>query len=131
VRLLLPGRFDHMDVDVEGKRLFIAAAENGSMEAVDRGAGKWRRSIPGFKGPTEACYVRELNKLFVASRDDGMVRVFRGDSLDLIGSIKLELGVNRAFYEPATQYDTAASLQDLIMVGWESLTRAVTNFLGT
>jgi DNA-binding beta-propeller fold protein YncE len=98
------GRFDHMDVDVEGKRLFIAAVENGSMEVVDLGAGKWIRSIPGFKTPTEMCYVPELNKLFVVSRDDGMVRVFRGDSLDLIDSLKLELGANRAFYDPASQY---------------------------
>jgi DNA-binding beta-propeller fold protein YncE len=50
------------------------------------------------------CYVRDLNKLFVASRDDGMIRVFRGDSLELIDSIKLELGVNRIVYDPAKKY---------------------------
>jgi DNA-binding beta-propeller fold protein YncE len=98
------GRFDHIDVDVEGKRLFVAGVESGSVEVMDLGAGKWMRSIPGFKGPTEICYVLELNKLFVVSRDDGMVRVFRGDSLTLIDSLKLELGANRAFYDPASQY---------------------------
>jgi hypothetical protein len=46
---------------------------------------------------------RELNKIFVASRDDGMVRVFRGDSLDLIDSVKLELGANRIVYDPASK----------------------------
>jgi DNA-binding beta-propeller fold protein YncE len=98
------GRFDHIEVDVEGKRLFVAGVESGSVEVLDLGAGKWMRSIPGFKGPTEMCYVPELNKLFVVSRDDGMVRVFRGDSLELIDSLKLELGANRAFYDPASQY---------------------------
>ncbi len=98
------GRFDHIEVDVEGKRLFVAGVESGSVEVLDLGAGKWMRSIPGFKGPTEICYVPELNKLFVVSRDDGMVRVFRGDSLELIDSLKLELGANRAFYDPASQY---------------------------
>ena len=97
------GRFDHLDVDVEGKRLFIVAVEGGSTEVVDLSAAKWTRSIPGFKTPTEPVYVPELNKLFVVSRDDGMVRVFRGDSLDLIDSVKLELGANRAFYDPAGQ----------------------------
>ena len=29
------GRIDHMDVDVEGKRLFVAGLENGSVEIVD------------------------------------------------------------------------------------------------
>jgi len=98
------GRIDHMEVDLESKRLFIAAVENGSMEVVDLGAGKWTRSVPGFKTPTEMSYVPELNKVFVASRDDGMVRVFRGDSLDLIDSVKLELGVNRIVYDPARKY---------------------------
>ena len=98
------GRIDHMDVDVEGKRLFVAAVENGSMEVVDLEAGRWTRTIAGFKTPTEMCYVRELNKIFVASRDDGMVRIFRGDSLELIDSIKLELGANRIVYDSGSKY---------------------------
>ena len=97
------GRFDHMDVDVDGKRAFIAGVESGSVEVVDLAAGKWTRSIPGFKTPTEMCYVQELNKIFVASRDDGMIRVFRGDSFDLIDSLKLELGANRMLYDSATK----------------------------
>jgi len=71
------GRIDHMDVDLDGKRLFVAGIENGTMEVLDLNAGKWIRSITGFKTPTEMCYVRDLNKLFVTSRDDGMIRVFR------------------------------------------------------
>jgi len=98
------GRIDHMDIDLDGKRLFVAGVENGSMEVLDLNTGKWIRSIAGFKTPTEMCYVHELNKLFVASRDDGMVRVFRGDSLELIDSIKLELGANRITYDPAKKY---------------------------
>jgi hypothetical protein len=43
------------------------------MEVVDLDAGKWTGPIAGFKTPTEMCYVSELNKIFVASRDDGMV----------------------------------------------------------
>jgi hypothetical protein len=29
------GRLDHMDVDVKGKRLFVAGLENGAFEVVD------------------------------------------------------------------------------------------------
>jgi hypothetical protein len=71
------GRIDHMDVDVKDKRLFVAGLENGSLE-VDLRAGKWLRSIPGFKKTQGVAYVRSLNKVFVASGDDGMPRVFRG-----------------------------------------------------
>src|SRR5712691_5460891 len=98
----IQGHIDHMDADVEGKRLFVAALASDSLEVVDLAAGKRVRSIPGFKTPAGAWYVRELNKLFVASRGDGMVRVFRGDTLDLIDSIKLELGPNRLIYDPAS-----------------------------
>src|SRR5260370_30674143 len=71
------GRIDHMDVDVEGKRLFVAGLENGSVEVFDLQAGKWLKSIPGLKKPQGIAYVPSLNKIFVASGDDGMLRVFR------------------------------------------------------
>jgi hypothetical protein len=94
------GRIDHMDVDVKGQRLFVAGLENGSLEVVDLGAGKWSKSIPGFQKTQGVAYVPSLNKVFVASGDDGMLRVFRGDTLELLDSLKLELGPNRVAYEP-------------------------------
>jgi DNA-binding beta-propeller fold protein YncE len=97
------GRIDHMDIDVKGKRLFVAGLENGSLEVVDLQAGKWLRSIPGFKKTQGIAYVSSLNKVFVASGDDGMLRVFRGDSLDLLDAIKLDLGPNRVAYDPHSQ----------------------------
>ena len=96
----LKGRLDHMDVDAKGKRLFVAGLDNGTLEVVDLQAGRWMRSIPGFKKPQGVLYVPELNKLFVASGEDGMLRVFRGDTLDLLDSIQLEPGANRVVYEP-------------------------------
>ena len=103
------GRIDHMDVDAKGKRLFVAGLENGSLEVVDLRAGKWSRSIPGFKKAQGVAYVRSLNKVFVASGDDGMLRVFRGDTLHLLDAIKLDLGPNRVAYDPQA---------DLLYVGY-------------
>ncbi|HTA59380.1 MAG TPA: YncE family protein [Candidatus Baltobacteraceae bacterium] len=99
----LKGRIDHMDVDVKGKRLFVSGLENGSVEVVDLQTGRWTKSIPGFLKPQGIAYVPALNKLFVASGDDGMVRVFRGDTLELLDAIKLELGPNRVAYDPVKQ----------------------------
>ena len=104
--ILMPnvnGRIDHMDIDVKGKRLIVAALEKGSLEVVDLKAGHWLRSIPGFRKPQGVAYVSSLNKLFVASGDDGMLRVFRGDTLELLDSIKLDLGPNRVAYDPRGQ----------------------------
>ena len=94
------GRLDHMEVDAQGQRLFLAGLENGTFEVVDLKTGKWMRSIPGFKKPQGAVYIPEFNKLFLASGDDGLVRVYRGDTLQLLDSIQLELGPNRIVYEP-------------------------------
>src|SRR5437016_9137405 len=97
------GRLDHMDVDFKGKRLFVAGLENGTFEVVDLQAGNWVRSIPGFKKPQGPLFVPELDKLFLASGDDGMVRVFRGDTLELVDAIHLEPGPNRVVYEPKSK----------------------------
>jgi len=58
------------------------------------------KSIPGFKKTQGVAYVPSLNKVFVASGDDGMLRVFRADTLDLLDAIKLDLGPNRVAYDP-------------------------------
>lgn len=47
------GRIDHMSVDVEGQRLFIAALGNDSVEIVDLRAGEtqsYSRQIPRASG---------------------------------------------------------------------------------
>src|ERR1700732_5004982 len=90
-------------------RLLVAGLENGSLEIVDLRAGKWLRSIPGFKKTQGIAYVASLKKDFVASGDDAMLRVFRGDTLKLLDAVKLDLGPNRVVYDPHT---------DLIYVGY-------------
>jgi DNA-binding beta-propeller fold protein YncE len=97
------GRLDHMDVDFAGQRLFVAGLENGSVEVVDLRAGKRSKSLPGFQKSQGIAYVASLNKVFVASGDDGMLRVFRGDTLELLDSIKLDLGPNRVAYDATTK----------------------------
>jgi DNA-binding beta-propeller fold protein YncE len=96
----IKGRIDHMDVDAAGQRLFVAGLENGSLEVIDLKAGTWSRSIPGFRKPQGVQYVASLNKLFVASGDDGMLRIFRGDTLELLKALPLEKGANRMAYAP-------------------------------
>jgi DNA-binding beta-propeller fold protein YncE len=93
------GRIDHMDVDVKDQRLFIAGLENNSLEVVDLRAGKSLRSIPGFRKPQGIAFVAALNKIFVASGDDGKVRVFRADTLELLDTISLDIGPNRVLYD--------------------------------
>ena len=42
------GRLDHMAVDLEKKRAFVAAVTNNSLEVVDLASGKVIKSLTGF-----------------------------------------------------------------------------------
>jgi DNA-binding beta-propeller fold protein YncE len=98
----IEGRIDHMEVDVKGRRLFVAALENGSVEVIDLRKGKWSRNIPGFQSPQGITYLPTLNKLFVANENDDSLRVFQGNTLALIDTIHLDKGGNRIAFDPGS-----------------------------
>src|ERR1700692_4505226 len=97
------GRLDHMGVDLENKRLFVAASGNNTLEVVDLTAGKVTKSLAGFKDTQDALFLGgDFNKLYVSSLD-GHVRVFQGESFWLVQDFKIEPDPNRLFYDPATK----------------------------
>lgn len=75
------GRFDHFALDVKGRRLFVAALGNNTLEAIDLAAGQRLQSIAGLPKPTGVLYLADRNELFVACGDDGAFKVFNGVSL--------------------------------------------------
>src|SRR5260221_5460622 len=52
------GRLDHMGVDLEKKRLLVAAVANNTLEAVDLADGKVIRSIGWIKDTQDALILR-------------------------------------------------------------------------
>src|SRR5882757_1534214 len=65
----LPGverRIDHLAVDPAGKRLFVAALGNGSLEVLDLAAGKPIRSIHGLNEPQGVAYLPLIRRVVVA-----------------------------------------------------------------
>src|SRR5258708_33966651 len=96
------GRLDHMGVDLEKNRLFVAAVANNSLEVVDLTGGKVIKNLAGFKDTQDALFLGgDFNKLYVSSLD-GHVRVFQGESFWLVQDFKVEPDPNRLFYDPAT-----------------------------
>jgi WD40 repeat protein len=94
------GRVDHMAVDLEKKRLFVAAVDNGTLEVVDLGAGKVINSIPGIKNDQDTLFFGgQFNKLYVSSLD-GTLRIFQGETFRLVQALKLEPDPNRLLYDP-------------------------------
>jgi hypothetical protein len=96
------GRIDHFSVDVPGRRLFISALGNHTVEVVDVRSDKWLRSLPGVKEPQGECYVPRFAKLFTADGSAGEVKVFGGSDLRLLSSVKLDLGPDAEAYDPST-----------------------------
>jgi hypothetical protein len=74
------GRIDHLGVDTQGQRLFVAALGNNTLEVLDLRANKWISRISGLKEPQGIFFVPGENKLFVANGDDGSLRIFDGTS---------------------------------------------------
>jgi hypothetical protein len=96
------GRLDHMAVDLEKKRLFVAATGNNSLEVVDLAGGKVTKDLKGFKNTQDALFLGgDFNKLYVSSLD-GHVRVFQGETFSRVQDFKIEPDPNRLFYDPAS-----------------------------
>jgi len=83
------GRIDHMDIDIENHRLFVAELENNSVDILDiLNNGKRLKTITdGITEPQGIAYVLKYNKLFVSNGGDGKVNVFNAKSYKLIDSI--------------------------------------------
>jgi hypothetical protein len=78
------GRIDHLSIDLKGKRLFIAALGNETVEIIDLAAGKPIHTIPGFKEPQAVLYIPESNLIFVADGEQNVCKIYDGTTYDLI-----------------------------------------------
>jgi hypothetical protein len=86
------GRIDHFSADVKGRRLFVAALVNRTIEVLDVDSGRRLRSISGVPEPQGVFYHEPSDKLYVACRADGSVRVFDGAGFKLVSQIRLAGG---------------------------------------
>ena len=61
------GRFDHFAVDVAGKRLFVAALGNNTVEVVDLATFTRSHTLRGMSKPTGVAYLPAQRRLVVAN----------------------------------------------------------------
>ena len=83
------GRIDHMAIDLERHRLFVAELGNDSVGIVDLNTRKVVHRISGLKEPQGLAYIRMNDSLYVANGGDGSVRVFHGPDYSQTGRIDL------------------------------------------
>ena len=83
------GRIDHLAVDLNRKRLFVAELGNNSVGVVDLAERKVIRRLSGLKEPQGVGYVASTDTLYVANAGDGSVHLFEGSELSPAGRIEL------------------------------------------
>ncbi len=83
------GRVDHLAIDLQHRRLFVAELGNGSVEAVDLARGVSLGRITGLKEPQGLAYLPAQDELAVASGGDGSVRFYRASDLKPDGVIEV------------------------------------------
>ncbi len=72
----IDGRIDHMCVDANNERLYVAALSNDSLEVIDLKLGKRLRSLSGPRGPRDVMVLPESHEVVVASGEDGVFRLY-------------------------------------------------------
>jgi DNA-binding beta-propeller fold protein YncE len=83
------GRIDHLAVDVTGRRLFVAALGNNTVEVIDLSNGTRVSSLKGVKEPQGLAYVPAAQRLFAAGRSDGALSIFDTQKLSLLNAVPL------------------------------------------
>jgi DNA-binding beta-propeller fold protein YncE len=97
------GRIDHLAVDLAGKRLFVAALGNNSVEVVDLATGRRVRSLAGFDEPQGIAYLADVGRLVVANGGSGAVDLLDGSSLERVGSVRLGGDADNVRYDAAAK----------------------------
>ena len=83
------GRIDHLAVDLDHQRLFVAELGNDTVGVVDLKTMTTLRVLTGFREPQGIGYVRATSEVFVANAGDGSVHILGGADLSSKGRIEL------------------------------------------
>src|SRR5829696_7002198 len=98
------GRIDHMALDAQGGRLFVAALGNNTLEVINLKAGKVTDEIKGLKEPQGVVYVPEDNKLLVTNGEGDSLDIYDGQSLKLLNQVVLGDDPDNVRYDATTGY---------------------------
>src|SRR6266851_2574110 len=97
------GRIDHFGLDAKGKRLFVAALGNNTVEVVDLVAGKVTQHISNLRTPQGIGFAPDSNRLAVANDQDGSCRFYDGTSLKQTASIELKDDADNVRYDAVSR----------------------------
>lgn len=99
----IKGRIDHLSIDKEHNRLYIAALGNNSIEVIDLKSGEDIHSIKGFDEPQGVLYIPDDNSIFITNGGDGLCRVFNADTYQSLAEINLSDDADNTRYDAEEQ----------------------------
>jgi hypothetical protein len=96
------GRIDHLAVDLQGQRLFVAALGNNTLEILDLKAGTRLHTITGLHEPQGVVFIPESNTIVVTNGQTGTCDIFDGTSFQHRNAVKLASDADNIRYDVAT-----------------------------
>lgn len=97
------GRIDHFSIDLKGRRLFMSALGNDTLEIFNLRTNKLLRTLRGLDEPQGNTYAPAVNKLYVANAGDGAVRIFDGTSFKLLRTLHFSSDADDTRYDTETR----------------------------
>jgi DNA-binding beta-propeller fold protein YncE len=94
------GRIDHLAVDVQSQRLFLAALGANTLEVIDLKAGKLIHTVKGLHEPQGVAFVPEASAVYVANGGDGNCEAFAADSFAPLRGAKFSGDADNLRYDP-------------------------------
>jgi DNA-binding beta-propeller fold protein YncE len=104
-RIAMPGvkgRIDHLAVDTAGKRLFVAALGNGTVEVIDLEGQKVMQHLRGFGEPQGVLVMPGSNRLVVTDGESSHATLFDTASFASVGQVPLPEDGDNVRLERAT-----------------------------
>lgn len=97
------GRIDHLGVDVQNNRLFVAALGNDTVEIVDLKANRPSKSISGFGEPQGVLYLADRNRVYVSNGTADRVDLLDAHSLEPLKRLEALRDADNIRYDDAAR----------------------------
>jgi DNA-binding beta-propeller fold protein YncE len=97
------GRFDHLGIDIGGKRLFVVGEEAQQVLVFDLSTGKFIRAIK-VDHPHAVLYREDLNRIYITDEGKGVLNIYDGKSYEPLNAVALKVDADSIGYDPATHY---------------------------
>jgi len=96
------GDFDHFAFDAQGKRLFLAAEDHGTLEVFDLASGARLSTLGGVEVPHAPLYLPSSGRLVVTDSGSGGTKVFDMSTGRRVATIPLAPGADSMGFDAAT-----------------------------